>query len=100
MTSLSPTETAETRLIASALDALAATSGGTEGARERMMVALAASRLALCAPAAFDESVLCLDREVAESYSFEEASEKAGLRPRQDLLAAGLEEGPCAPARK
>lgn len=99
MTSLSPTETAETNLIASALDALAAT-GGTEGARERMLVALATSRLALCAPAAFDESVLCLDREVAESYSFEEASEKAGLRPRQDLLAAGLEEGPCAPAKK
>ena len=100
MTFLSPTESAETNLIASALDALAATAGGSEAARERMLVALATSHLAFCAPAAFDESILCLDREAPESYSFEEASEKAGLRPRQDLLAAGLEEGPCAPAKK
>lgn len=87
----------EHSMIAAALDAVAADTRATDGARERMTVALAASRMAEAVPAvlgAFDASVLCLDRDVAESYSFEEAREAADLRrrPRRDLLAAGLEK--------
>lgn len=75
-------------MIASALDTLAVSAHATNAARERMTIALATSRLAL----ASEQSVLCLDRDVApECYSFEEAQEAASRRPQSDLLAAGLE---------
>ena len=97
MTTPSPAQTAELNSLTTALDALAADARGTDAARERMLIALATSHLALCAPAAFDESVLCLDGGQAESYSIEEAREKANRRkPKFDLLAAGLEK----PAKK
>lgn len=86
-------------MIASALDTLAASAKATQGARERMTVALATSRLAM----AGEQSVLCLDRDAApESYSFEEALEAATRRPQSDLLAAGLETPapPTAPRKK
>lgn len=95
MVALSPSFAAslETTRMADALNALAACATGTDAACERMGMALAASRLALSAtvPMAADAAVLCLDRDVTESYSIEEAREKAGCRPRHDLLAAGLE---------
>lgn len=96
--STSPNE--HTTLLAGALDALAATAAGTDAARERMAVALAASRLA---SAEADVAVLCLDRDCrAEAYSFEEAKEAADRRrrPSRDLLAAGLEPAPAKRSAK
>lgn len=94
------TFSAEDIRLISALDALAAAARDTDAARERMVVALGVSRLALAAQA--DTSVLCLDQDCeAEAYSFEEAREAAASRrPRRDLLAAGLEKPARAPSKK